>query len=89
MAMAVSITMVMVRIRPTRPGTMLVEVRRSGLYQITGSSEIGRRTCVTIISIERAWARPAAVFEALATVCGSLPSTTSCSRAAPRRRSLP
>ena len=81
MPMAVNITMVMVRITPTRPGTMYTAVRRSGLYQVDVARVIGAagtatprcaRTCsdhdVTTVVAARV---------ALATVCGSAPSTTS------------
>ena len=96
MAMAVSITMVMVRMTPTSPGTTNTAVRRSGLYQVVGSSWIGCPVAVapwaatrwTISSAEREATRDAAVFVALATVWGSLPSTTSWTWAVvPERRS--
>ena len=39
-AIAVNITRVIVRMTPTRPGTMKTAVRRSGLYQVAGSIPI-------------------------------------------------
>ncbi len=63
---------------------MNTAVRRSGLYQVVGTSVIGAAAAEpvapsrrTTSSLERAAISDAAVFVALATVCGSEPSTTS------------
>jgi hypothetical protein len=82
MPIAVNITIVIVRITPTSPGTMYTAVRRSGLYQVEVDRLIGSgvpsRHAVTRSSADHAATTDAAVWVALATVCASAPSTTSC-----------
>jgi hypothetical protein len=75
----------MVRMTPTNPGTTYTAVRSSGLYQIVGSSRIGSvlppdgaDSRGSFSSADLARTSDAAVLVALATVCGSEPSTTSC-----------
>ena len=82
MPIAVNMTIVIVRITPTRPGTMYTAVRRSGLYQVEVDRLIGSGvpSCqeLTRSSADHAATTAAAVWVALATVWASAPSTTSC-----------
>src|SRR5262245_6902897 len=84
MVMVVSMTMVMVRMTSMRLGTMYTVVRRSGLYQVFGSSSIGwsrtgfmRASCAIMSFFERVVMSDVVVLVAFVTVCGSESSTTS------------